>query len=88
MKIDEFDYELPEELIAQFPADEREKSRLLYFERRTGDLRETRFANFPRFLREGDLLVINETRVIPARLIGHRSTGGLVEIFIVRPVEG
>ena len=88
MKTHDFDYELPEDLIAQYPADEREESRLLYFERRSGDIRETKFENFPRFLREGDLLVVNETRVIPARLIGHRATGGLVEIFLTRPIEG
>ncbi|MBN1884423.1 MAG: tRNA preQ1(34) S-adenosylmethionine ribosyltransferase-isomerase QueA [Candidatus Krumholzibacteriota bacterium] len=88
MKTSDFDYDLPEELIAQHPAAERDESRMLYFERRSGDLRETRFSNFPRFLREGDILVVNETRVIPARLIGRRASGGQVEIFLTRRIGG
>jgi S-adenosylmethionine:tRNA ribosyltransferase-isomerase len=84
MKLSDFDFDLPTELIAQFPPRRRDESRLLVLDRSTGGLRETRFANFPRFLQEGDLLVVNETRVIPARIFGRRATGGLVEVFLVR----
>ena len=68
MKLHDFDYVLPDELIAQHPSSRRDESRLMLFERRTGELRETRFGNFPRYLQEGDLLVVNESRVIPARI--------------------
>jgi S-adenosylmethionine:tRNA ribosyltransferase-isomerase len=84
MKLSEFDYELPKDLIAQFPAQERDESRLIVLDRAGGDIRETRFSNFPRFLQEGDLLVVNETRVIPARIFGRKKSGGLVEVFLVR----
>jgi len=84
MKLSEFDYELPKDLIAQFPAERRDESRLIVLDRAGGDIRETRFANFPRFLQEGDLLVVNETRVIPARILGRKKSGGLVEVFLVR----
>jgi S-adenosylmethionine:tRNA ribosyltransferase-isomerase len=84
MKLSDFDYELPKELIAQFPPKLRDESRLIVLDRRGEDLRETRFSNFPRFLQEGDVLVVNETRVIPARIFGRRKSGGLVEVFLVR----
>ncbi len=84
MKLSDFDYELPKELIAQFPPKQRDESRLIVLDRDGGGIRETRFANFPRFLMEGDLLVVNETRVIPARIFGRKRSGGLVEIFLIR----
>jgi len=84
MKLSEFDYELPKELIAQFPPKLRDESRLIVLNRDGGDIRETRFSNFPRFLQEGDILAVNETRVIPARILGRRTSGGLVEVFLVR----
>jgi len=84
MKLSDFDYELPKECIAQFPAKRRDESRLIVLDRGGGDIRETRFSNFPRFLQEGDVLVVNESRVIPARLFGRRKSGGLVEVFLVR----
>jgi S-adenosylmethionine:tRNA ribosyltransferase-isomerase len=84
MKLSDFDYELPKELIAQVPAERRDESRLIVLDRSGEGIRETRFANFPRFLMEGDVLVINETRVIPARIFGRRRSGGLIEIFLVR----
>lgn len=86
MKLHDFDYELPGELIAQYPSPRREESRLILFERRTGELRETRFVNFPRYLQEGDLLVVNETKVIAARLHARRRTGGAVEVFLTRRI--
>jgi S-adenosylmethionine:tRNA ribosyltransferase-isomerase len=84
MKLTDFDYELPKELVAQFPAERRDASRLVVLDRGGGDLRETLFSNFPRFLHEGDILVLNETRVIPARIMGRRRSGGLVEVLLVR----
>ena len=84
MNLRDFDYELPEELIAQHPSPRRDESRLILFERRTGELRETRFVNFPRYLQAGDMLVVNESKVIPARLHARRRTGGAVEVFLAR----
>jgi S-adenosylmethionine:tRNA ribosyltransferase-isomerase len=84
MKLSDFDYELPQELIAQHPSKERDESRLIVLDRSGEDIRETLFSNFPRFLREGDILAVNETRVIPARILCRRTTGGLVEVFLVR----
>jgi S-adenosylmethionine:tRNA ribosyltransferase-isomerase len=81
MQIDDFDYELPESLIARFPAAERRGSRLL----EVGDsLADRRFADLPKLLNEGDLLVFNDTRVIPARLAARKATGGRAEVLIER----
>ncbi|HXS82998.1 MAG TPA: tRNA preQ1(34) S-adenosylmethionine ribosyltransferase-isomerase QueA [Methylomirabilota bacterium] len=79
------DYELPDELIAQHPAAKREESRLLVVDRTAGSLMDARFAEIGRWLREGDLLVVNETRVRPARLMMRRPTGGRVELLFIRP---
>jgi S-adenosylmethionine:tRNA ribosyltransferase-isomerase len=84
MKLIDYDYELPPELVAQHPPKLRDESRLIVLDRSGGDIRETLFSNFPRFLQEGDILAVNETRVIPARILCRRKTGGLVEIFLVR----
>jgi len=84
MRIIEFDYELPTELIARYPTAERRSSRLL----EVGEsLRDRQFADLPSLLREGDLLVFNDTRVIHARLRGHKETGGQCEVLIER-VQG
>lgn len=80
-------YDLPEELIAQTPADRRDASRLLVLDRERGDLAHRSFRDLPLYLREGDVLVVNDTRVIPARLQGHRPTGGQVELLLLEPVE-
>jgi S-adenosylmethionine:tRNA ribosyltransferase-isomerase len=82
------DYELPEPLIAQHPAARREDSRLLVVDRATGALTDARFADIGRWLEPGDLLVVNETRVRPARLLLKRPTGGRVELLFVRPEAG
>jgi len=82
------DYELPEELIAQHPTAKREESRLLVVDRASGSLADARFADIGRWLEPGDLLVVNETRVRPARLIVKRPTGGRVELLFVRPAAG
>jgi S-adenosylmethionine:tRNA ribosyltransferase-isomerase len=84
MDVSEFDFELPEELIAQEPA-VRGESRLLVLSRGTGDIIHSSFTHLGEFLREGDLLVLNNTRVFPARLLGHRvPSGGSVECLLLR----
>lgn len=84
MKTSDFDYALPEELIAQHPAPERTASRLLHLDGATGTLQDLAFADLPRFIRAGDLVVLNDTRVIRARLYGRKSTGGRTEVFVER----
>lgn len=85
---DDFDYELPEELIAQEPAPIRDECRLLVMKRDTGTLEDKIFKDIIDYLQPGDLLVANETRVMPARLIGHkRGTGGVAEIFLLREAK-
>ena len=80
---DLFDYDLPEELIAQRPAEKRSGSRLLALERSSGRLEHLMFDAFPDLLREGDLVVFNDTRVFPARLMVKRPTGGVLEILLL-----
>jgi len=84
MKRKDFHYDLPTELIAQCPLAERSASRLLCFDRRNGALQDRRFNELPVLLSKGDLLVFNNTRVIPARLFGKKSSGGRVEILVER----
>jgi len=91
MHLSEFDYELPTRLIAQHPPTERGRSRLLVIPRDVGPadsrpLQHRMFRDLPEYLREGDCLVLNDTRVIPARLLGRRSTGGQVELLLLRPL--
>ncbi|MBI2422134.1 MAG: tRNA preQ1(34) S-adenosylmethionine ribosyltransferase-isomerase QueA [Candidatus Hydrogenedentes bacterium] len=83
MKTSELDYELPEALIAQAPSPERGASRLLVVDRATGELCTDVYANVGRYLKAGDCLVLNDTRVIRARLHGQKITGGKVEIFLL-----
>jgi S-adenosylmethionine:tRNA ribosyltransferase-isomerase len=88
MFISEFDYELPEELIAQHPLERRDSSRMLVLNREKGEWRDEQFASLPSYVREGDVLVVNNTRVFPARLQGVREpTGGRVELFLIRERE-
>jgi S-adenosylmethionine:tRNA ribosyltransferase-isomerase len=84
MRVADFDYALPEELIAQHPPAERSQSRLLHLEGADGALRDLMFADFPALVGERDVLVLNDTRVVKARLAGRKSSGGLCEIFIER----
>ena len=86
MKTAEFDYPLPEELIAQHPAAERGASRLLHLNGANGAIEDLRFADFPRLISASDLVVLNDTRVIKARLYGRKATGGKVEVFVERIV--
>lgn len=81
-----FDYHLPDDLIAQHPAPEREASRLLHLDA-TGHYHDKQFSDFPSFLEAGDLLVFNNTQVIKARLHGHKSSGGKVEVLIERVLD-
>lgn len=85
LRIDDFDYDLPHELIAQEPLLDRAASRLMVLDRATGAVDHRMFRDLPGLLRQGDLLVVNDSRVIPARLLGHRETGGRVEVLILRP---
>lgn len=85
--IRDYDYDLPQELIAQMPAEERDHSRLLVVNRRTGALADRRFFELPNLLNSGDLLVANNTRVVPARLYGHKETGGKVEVVVLEHPE-
>lgn len=82
-----FDYDLPQELIAQEPLAERTASRLLTVDRSSGQIEHARFADIGRWLTPGDVLVINDTRVFPARLHARRTTGGHVEILLVEHLE-
>mgnify|MGYP004576828303 CR=1 FL=1 len=84
MKKSDFDFYLPEELIAQTPLEKRDSSRLLVLDKATGALEHRHFYELPEFLSEGDCLVLNNSRVLPARLIGARETGGAVELVLLR----
>jgi len=91
MKLSDFDYTLPKELIAQYPARERGDDRLLVVDRGKEAFEERQFSDIVDYFKPGDLLVLNDTKVIPARLFGRRKTGGKVEIFILdknqKPLE-
>jgi S-adenosylmethionine:tRNA ribosyltransferase-isomerase len=84
MKRTDFQYELPQELIAQLPLDQRSASRLLCYERASAQITDRGFADLPSLLNAGDLLVFNNTKVIPARLFGKKSSGGKVEVLVER----
>ena len=89
MKSSDFYYELPQELIAQEPLAQRSSSRLLVLDRRHGSMEHRVFGNLPEYLQKGDCLVLNDTRVIPARLLGARSdTGGKIEFVLLKNIEG
>ena len=83
MKTSDFNYDLPQELIAQTPLDRRDGSRLMTLDKTTGEIGHHHFYDLPQFLRPGVCLVLNNSRVLPARLIGHRPTGGAVEILLL-----
>lgn len=85
MKTEDFDYELPEELIAQTPLEDRAASRLLVLDRETGAYEDKSFADILDYLRPGDALVLNETKVLPARIYGYRAeTGGKIEVLLLK----
>jgi S-adenosylmethionine:tRNA ribosyltransferase-isomerase len=84
----DFDFHLPSELVAQHPVERRDRSRLLVVERDSGRLDHRVFSDLARMVAPGDALVLNETRVFPARLVGQKPTGGHAEIFLLHPLEG
>lgn len=88
MKKSDFYFNLPEELIAQTPLQRRDASRLLLLDKETGELEHRHFYELPDFLREGDCLVMNDSRVLPARLLGRRESGGSVELVLLRDLGG
>lgn len=87
MRLSDFDYELPDELIAQHPAEQRSLSRMLHVDGSNGGISDRQFLDLPSLVRAGDLLVFNNTRVMAARLHGQKNTGGKVEILIERVIE-
>lgn len=87
MLLTDFDYELPEELIAQTPIEPRNFSRLMILNPATQEILHEHFYDLKKFLTAGDALIFNDTRVIPARLIGSKATGGRVEIFLLRRID-
>ena len=84
MKKSDFYFDLPEELIAQTPLERRDASRLLHLDKETGEIEHRHFYDLPEYLRAGDCLVLNDTRVLPARLLGCRKSGGSVELVLLR----
>lgn len=88
MKLSDFDYNLPKELIAQYPLKERAQARLLVLDRKTGQIEHRIFKDLTDYFRENDLLILNDTKVLPSRLYAKRSTGGRVEVFLLRRKEG
>ena len=87
MKTSDFDYRLPPERIAQTPIEPRHSSRLLILRRSQTELQHSHFWELDEFLNPGDLLVINQTRVIPARLFANKESGGRVELLLLRRVD-
>ena len=87
MKTSDFDFDLPPELIAQFPAAERGHSRLLHLDGASGRIDDRQFGELPQFLKPGDLLVFNDTRVIKARLFGVKDSGGKIEVLVERVLD-
>ena len=82
-----FDYNLPQELIAQKPLRPRENSRLLILNKKIRKIEHQHFYDLPKYLQKGDLLVFNNSKVIPARLHGSKETGGKVEVFLLRKLK-
>lgn len=89
MKVSDFDFYLPEELIAQHPLEKRDTSRLMVLDKNTGNIEHKHFHDIVDYLNEGDTLVLNNTRVMPARLIGEKEeTGGKIEFLLLKRIEG
>lgn len=89
MKVSDFDFYLPEELIAQHPLEKRDASRLMVLDKKTGSIEHKSFHDVVDYLNEGDTLVLNNTRVMPARLIGEKeNTGGKIEFLLLKRIEG
>lgn len=88
MNLEDFDYELPEELIAQTPLEKRDESRLLVLDKETGNIEHKKFPNILDYINEGDTLVLNDTKVLPARLIGVKEeTGAVIEVLLLKDIQ-
>jgi len=87
MKLSDFDYYLPKNLIAQQPVTPRDSSRLFVLNRQTGEMKHEKFYDIHKYLKSGDVLVLNNSKVIPARLVGQKKTGGKIEIFLLREIK-
>lgn len=87
MKTEDFYFDLPDELIAQTPLLNREKSRMMVLDKESGEITHKTFENILEYINSGDCLVINETKVIPARLYGKRKTGGVVELLLLKRID-
>jgi S-adenosylmethionine:tRNA ribosyltransferase-isomerase len=88
MHLSAFDYELPEELIAQQPLEQRDASRMLLLDRNAGTWKDSEFRSLPDYIRQNDVIVVNNTRVFPARLVGERDpSGGRVEVLLTREIQ-
>lgn len=88
MKVEDFDYDLPEELIAQTPIEQRDTSRMLVLDKKTGNIEHKHFYDILDYLKEGDVLVLNDTKVLPARLIGEKEeTKAVIEILLLKNIE-
>ncbi len=88
MHLSDYTYDLPEELIAQLPAEVRDRSRMMVLHRNAGEIEVRTFRDLPEYFGEGDLFVVNDSRVFPARLVGRKETGGLIEILLLRRSPG
>ena len=87
MNISEFDYELPEELIAQMPSDKRENARMLVLDKKTQSIEDKHFFDIVDYIDENCVLVLNNTKVLPARLYGYKDTGAKIEVFLLNKTE-
>lgn len=88
MQLEDFNYELPEELIAQVPLEKRDTSRLMVLDKNTGEIKHRHFQDILDYIREGDTLVLNDTKVLPARLIGTKEdTGAVIEILLLKDIQ-
>ena len=87
MRLEEFNYYLPKELIAQFPCERRDKSKLMLLSRKDGTIEHRNFSDLTEYLKPGDILILNNTKVIPTRLFGKKTTGGAVEVLLIQKRE-
>lgn len=87
MKLAEFDYKLPKDLIAQCPVSPRDSSRLLVLSRKSGDISHSRFFEIDKYLKKGDIIILNNSKVIPARLLGKKETGGKAEVLLIKRID-
>lgn len=87
LKLDDFDYYLPDSLIAKYPLEKRDNSKMLVLDKTTGEIEHKHFFDIVDYLNKDDILILNNTKVIPARLLGKKETGAKIEIFLTRPFE-